>query len=133
MAESEELKSLLMKVREESEKVGLELNIQKKLKPVNLKENQSWILFGRTDADAEAPVLWPPDVKNWLTGKDPDAGKDWRQQKKGMTEDKMAGWHHQLDGHEFEHAPGVGDGQGGLVCCGPWGHKESDTTEWLNS
>ena len=99
-------------------------------KPVNLKRNQSWIFIGRTNA--EAPILWPPDVKTWLIGKDPDTGKDWRQEEKGMTEDEMAGWHHWLDGHEFEQAPGVGDGQGSLVCCSPWGRKESDTTEWLN-
>ena len=83
------------------------------------KGNQSWI--GRADAEAETPILWPPDVKNWLTGKDPDAGKDWRQEKKGLTEDEMVGWHHQLDGHEFGQALGVGDGQGGLECCSPWG------------
>ena len=80
----------------------------------------------------EAPVLWPPDAKNWLIAKDPDAGKDWRQEEKGTTEDAMVRWHHQLDGHEFEQAPGVGDGQGSLVCCSPRGRKESDMTEWLN-
>ena len=90
-----------------------------------------WIFIGRTDAKAEVP-FWPPDAKNWLIGKDPDAGKDWRQEKKGMTEDETVGWHHQLNGHEFEHAPGVGDGQGSLVCCSPWGLKESDTTEQMN-
>ena len=95
----------------------------KKIKPVNLKGNQSWIFIGRTDAEAEAPVLWPPDVNNWLTGKDPDAGKDWRQEEKGMTEDEMVGWYHQLCGHGFEHASGVGDGQGSLVCCSPWEHR----------
>ena len=99
---------------------------------VNPKGNQSWIFIGRTDAEAEAPILWPPDAKSWLIRKDPDAGKDWRQEENGDTEDKMVGWHHQLDGHEFEHAPGVGDGQGSLVCYSPWGWKESDTTEWLN-
>ena len=104
----------------------------KEIKPINPKGNQSWILIGKTDAEAEAPILWLPDVKNWLLGKDPDAGKDWRQEEKGMTEDKMVGWHHQLDGHEFEQTPEAGDGQGCLVCCSPWGHKESDTTEWLN-
>ena len=84
-----------------------------------------------TDAEAETPILWPPDVKNWLLGKDPDAGKDWRQEKKGVTEDEMVGWHHRLNEHEFEQAPGVGDGQGSLVCS-PWGHKELGTTERLN-
>ena len=81
--------------------------------------------------EAVTPILWPPDVKNWLIGKDPDAGKDWRQEK-GITEDEMVGWYHRLDGHEFEETPGVGDGQRSLVCCSPWGLKESDTTEWLN-
>jgi len=95
-------------------------------------KNQSWIFIGRTDAEPEAPKLWPPDVKHWLTGKDPDAGKDWRREEKGMTEDEMVGWHHQPDGHEFEQAPGVCDGQGSLACCSPWGCKELDTTEQLN-
>ena len=104
----------------------------KEIKPVNPKENQSWIFNGRTDAEAEAPMLWPVDGKNWLTGKDPDAGKDWRWEEKGMTEDEMVGWHHWLDGHEFEQAPGVGYGQGYLVCCSPWGCKELGMTEWLN-
>ena len=99
---------------------------------VNRKGNQSWIFTGRTDAEAEAPILWPPDVKNWLLGEDPDAGKDWRQEEKGMKEDAMVGWHHWLNGHVCEQALGVGDGQGNLVCCIPWGCKESDTTEWLN-
>ena len=84
-----------------------------------------------SDAEAETPILGPPDSKNWFIGEDPDAGKDWRQEK-GTTEDEMVGWHHRLDGHEFEKSPGVGDGQGGLASCSPWGHKESDTTEWLN-
>ena len=88
-----------------------------------LKDIQSWILIGRTDAKAETPVLWPPDAKNWLIGKDPDAGKDWGQDEKGMTEAEMVGWHHQLNGHEFEQAPGVGDRQGSLVCCSPWGRR----------
>ena len=92
-------------------------------KPVNPKGNQSWIFIGRTDAEAETPILWPPDVKNWLIGKDPDAGKGWRQEEKGMTEDKIVGWHHQLNGHEFEQAPGVDDGQGSLACCSPWGSR----------
>ena len=84
------------------------------------------------NAKAETPVLWPPHVKSWLIWKDPDAGRDWGQEKKGTTEDEMAGWHHRLDGHEFEWTPGVGDGQGGLACCDSWGCKESDTTERLN-
>ena len=102
----------------------------KEIKPVNPKGNQSW-LFGRTDTEAESPILWLPDAKTWLTGKDPDAGKDWRHEK-ATTEDEMIGWHNQLDGHEFEQAPGVGDGQGSLACCSPWGCKESGRTEWLN-
>ena len=102
----------------------------KEIKPVNLKGNQPWIFTGRTDA--QAPILWPPDAKMWLIRKGPDAGKDWRQEK-GMTENEMVGWHHRLDGHEFEQAPGVGDGQGSLGCCSPWGCKESDMTEWLNN
>ena len=103
----------------------------KEIQPVNPKENQSWIFTGRTDAGAETLIVWPPDVKNWLTGKDPDAGKDWRREEKGTTEDEMFGWHHWLNGQEFEQAPGVGDGQGSLACCSPWGCKESDTTEQL--
>ena len=95
----------------------------KEIKPVNPKENQSWIFIGRTDAEAETPIIWPPDGKNWFTGKDPDAGKGWRQEKKGMTEDEIVGWHHWLNGHEFEQALGVGDGQGSLACCGSWGHR----------
>ena len=104
----------------------------KEIKPVNPKGNQPWIFIGRTDAEAEAPILWPPDAKSWLIRKDPDAGKDWRQQEKGMTEYDNVGWHHRLDGHEFEQALRVGDGQGSLKCCSPRGCKESDTTEWLN-
>ena len=104
----------------------------KEIQPVHPKGDQSWVFIGRTDAEAETPVLWPPHTKSWLIGKDPDAGRDWGQEEKGMTEEEMAGWHHQLDGHEFEWTLGVGDGQGGLVCCGSWGHKELDTTEWLN-
>ena len=96
------------------------------------KGNQSWIFIGKTDAEAETPILWPPDVKNWLIGKDLDTGKDWRQEEKGTTEDEMVRWHPQLNGHEFEQAPGVGNGQGGLVCCSPWGRKQLDTTERLN-
>ena len=101
----------------------------KEIKQVSPKENQYWIFSGRTDAEAEALVLWPRDGKNWLFGKDHDAGKDWRQEKKGSTEDNMVGWHHQLNGNEFEQAPGIDDGQGSLVFCSQWGHKESDTTE----
>ena len=98
-----------------------------------LKEiDQSWVFIGRTDAKAETPILWPPDAKSWLIGKDPDAGKDWRQEEKGTTEDGMVGWHHQLNGQEFGWNLGVGDGQGGLVSCNSWGCKESDTTERLN-
>ena len=111
----------------------LESPLDNKIKPVNHKGNQSWIFTGRTDAEAVAPILWPPDVKNWLIWKDPDAGKDWRQKEKGMTEDEMVGWYHWLDGHEFEQALGDGEGQGSLVCCSLWGHKESDITEWLNN
>ena len=103
----------------------------KEIQAVHPKENQSWIFIGRTDAEAEALILWPPDMKNWLIGKDPDAGKDWRWEEKGMTEDEMVGWHYQLNGHEFEQTLGVGDGQGSLLCCSPRGHKESDMTEQL--
>ena len=107
--------------------------ISRRIKPVSPKGNQSWIFIGGTDADAEASILWPPDAKNWLTGKDPDAGQDWRQEEKGMTEDEIVGWlagwmDHWLYGHEFEQAPGVSDGQGSLVCCSSW----SDMTEQLN-
>ena len=104
----------------------------KETKPIDPKGIQSWIFIGRTDAEAETPILWLPDAKNWLTWKDPDAGKNWRQEEKWMTEDEMVKWHHRLDGHEFEQAPCVGDGQGSLACCSPWGCKESDMTEWLN-
>jgi len=104
----------------------------KEIHPVSPKGNQSWTFTGRSDAEAETPVLWPPDAKNWLIGKDPDAGKDLRQEEKERTEDEMTWWHHWLDGHEFEQTPGVGDGQGGLECCSPWGRKESDMTEQLN-
>ena len=102
------------------------------IQPVHTKGDQSWVFIGRNDAEAETPTLWPPDVKNWLIGKDPHAGKDWKWEEKGTTEDEMVRWHHWLDGHEFEQALGVGDGQGGLVCCSPWGCRESDTTEQLN-
>ena len=104
----------------------------KEIQPVNPKESQPWIFIGRTDTESKVLILWPPDAKNWLNGKDPDAGKDWRQEEKGTTEDEVVGWHHWLDGHEFEQAVGVGDGQGSLACCSPWGCKESDTTERLN-
>ena len=104
----------------------------KEIQPVLPKGDKSWVFIGRTDVEAEIPILWLPDVKNWLIGKDPDAGKDWGQKAKGMTEDEMVGWHHWLDGHGFGWTPGVGDGQGGVVCCGSWGRKESNTTEWLN-
>ena len=105
----------------------------KEIQPVNPKGNKSWTFFGRTDAEAEAPILRPPDAKNWLIGKDPDAGKDWGQEEKGMTQDYMVGWYHWLNGHEFEATPGDGEGQGSLACCSPWGHKESDTSERLNN
>ena len=104
----------------------------KEIQPVHPKWNQSWIFIGRTDAETETPILWQPDAKNWLTGNDSDAGKDWRQEEKGMTEDEIVGWHHQLIGHEFEQTLRVSDGQGNLACCSPWGHKESDMAEWLN-
>ena len=104
----------------------------KEIQPVNSKGNQSWIFIGRTDAEAETPILWPPDSKNWLIGKDPDVGKDWREEEMGRTEDDMVGWLHWLNGHELKQALGVGYGQGSLACCSPWGHKESDTTELLN-
>ena len=102
----------------------------KEIQPVHPKGNQSWIFIGRIDAEAETPIPWPPDAKNWLTEKDLDAGTDWRrEEEKGTIEDEMVGWHHRLNGHEFKQALGVGDGQGSLACCSPWGHKESDTTE----
>ena len=104
----------------------------KEIQPVHPRGDQSWVFTGRTDAKAETPVLWPPHVKSWLTGKDSDAGRDWGQEEKGTTKDEMVGWHHPLDGREFEWTPGVGDGQGDLACCDSWGRKESDTTEWLN-
>ena len=104
----------------------------KEIQPVHSEGDQPWVFFGRNDAKAETPVLWSPHAKSWLIGKDSDAGRDWGQEEKGTTEDEMTGWHHRLDGREFEWTPGVGVGQGGLVCCSPWGHEESDTTEWLN-
>ena len=104
----------------------------KEIQPVHSKGDQSWVFFGRTDVKAETPILWPPHVKSWVIGKDPDSGRDWGQEEKGTTEDEMVGWHHQLNGHEFEWTLGVGDGQGGLVCCSSWGCKEWDTIEQLN-
>ena len=104
----------------------------KGIQPVHPKREESWVFIGGIDVEAETPILWPPDGKNWLLGKDSDAGKDWKQEEQGITEDEMVGLHHQLSGHEFEQAPGVGDGQGNLACCSPWGCKESDMTEWLN-
>ena len=105
-----------------------ELEIQ----PVHPKGDQSWIFIGRTDVEAKTWIFWLPDKKSWFIWKDPDAGKDWRQEEKGTPEDEMVAWHHRLNGHEFEWTPGVGDGQGGLVCCGLWVHKYSDMTEWFN-
>ena len=104
----------------------------KEIQPVHPKGDQSWVFIGRTDAEDETPILWPPDAKSWLIGKDPDAGKDWGQEEKGMTEYKMIGWHHRLNGHGFGWTPAVGDGQGGLASCSSWDHKESDRTEQLN-
>ena len=104
----------------------------KEIQPDHSKEDQPWVFFGRTDAKAETPVLWPPHAKSWLIRKDSDTGRDWGQEGKGMTEDEMAGWHHWLDGREFEWTLGDSDGQGGLACCDSWGRKESDTTERLN-
>ena len=104
----------------------------KEIQPVSPKGNQSWIYIGRTDAEAESPILWLSDVKNIFIRKDPDVGKEWRQEEKGTTEDEMVGWHHRLDGHEFEQALGVGDGQGSLTCYSPWGLKELDVSDPLN-
>ena len=104
----------------------------KEIQTVHPKGDQSWVFIGRTDAEAETPILWPPHAKSWLIGKAPDDGRDWGQEEKGTTEDEMAGWHHRLNGHEFEWTPGDGDGQGGLACCDSWGRKELDTTERLN-
>ena len=114
---AEELMLLKCGVGEDSwESLGL-----KEIQPVNPKGNQYWI--GRIDAEAESPILWPPDMKNWLIGKDPDAGKDWKQEEKGTAEDEMVAWHHQLNGHEIKQAPEVGEGQGSLECRSPWGHR----------
>ena len=104
----------------------------KEIQPVHSKGDQSWVFFGRSNAKAETPILWPPHVKSWLIGKDSDAGRDWGQEEKGTTEDEMAEWHHRLDGHESGWTPRVGDGQVGLVCYDSWGRRESDTTERLN-
>ena len=104
----------------------------KEIQPVHSEGDQPWDFFGGNDAKAETPVLWPPHVKSWLTGKDSDAGRDWGQEEKRTTENEMAGWHHWLDGRESEWTPGAGDGQGGLMCCNSWVCEESDTTEWLN-
>ena len=104
----------------------------REIQPVHPKGDQSWVFIGRTDVEAETPILWPPDAKTWLIWKSPDAGKDWRQEERGTTEGEMAGWHHRLSGRGFGWTPGAGDGQGGLVSCHSWGRKELDTTEWLN-
>ena len=104
----------------------------KEIQPVHSEGDQPWDFFGRNDANAETPVVWPPHAKSWLIGKDSDAGRDWGQELKGMTEDEMAGWHHWLNGRESEWTAGDGDGQGGLVCCDSRGPKESDMTEWVN-
>ena len=104
----------------------------KEIQPVHPKGDQSWVFIGRTDVEAETPILWPSVAKSWLIWRDLDAGKDWGQEEKGMTGDEMVGWHHWLSGHGSGWTPGVGDGQGGLTCCSSWGRKESDMTEWLN-
>ena len=103
----------------------------KEIQPVHSEGTQPWDFFGRNDAKAETPVLWPPHVKSWLIGKDSNAGRNWGQEEKGTTEDEMAGWHHWLNRRESEWTPGVGDGQGGLACCDSWGRRELDTTERL--
>ena len=115
---------------------GLSMQVEspldcKEIQSVHPKGDRSWVFIGKTDVEAESPILWPPDTKSWLIWKDPDAGKDWGQEK-GTTENETVGWHHRLNGHGFDWTPGVGDGQGGLACCGSWGYKESDTTERLN-
>ena len=104
----------------------------KEIQPVHPKEDQSWVFIGRTDVEAETPILWPPDVKNWLIGKDPDAGKDWGWEEKGTAEDEMVGWHHRLNGHGFGWTLGVGEGQRGLACCDSWGHKHCPVLTALN-
>ena len=103
----------------------------KEIKSINPKGNQSWIFIGRPDVEAETPILWPFDAKSWLIGKDPDGGKDWRREEKGMIEDEMVGWHHQLNGHEFEQTPGDHDGQGSLACCSPWDRRVGH--DWVNN
>ena len=126
MAEHQTINALLEKTLES-------LLDCKEIKPAHPKGNQPWIFIWRTDAEAEAPIICPPDAKSQFIRKHPDAGKDRRQEEKETTEDKVVGWHHWLNGHEFEQAPGDGNGQGSLVCCSPWGRKESDMTEWLNN
>ena len=102
----------------------------KEIQPVHPKGDQFWVFIGRTDVEAEAPILWPPDVKSWLIGKDPDVGKGWRQEEKGTTEDEIVGQHHRLNGQGFEQALGVGDGQGSLACCSPQGHSQTQLSYW---
>ena len=119
---------LLMEVLEKTLESPLD---SKEIKPVNPEGNQPWIFIRRTDV--ETLILWPTDGKSQLTGKDPDTGKDWRQEEKGVTEDEMVEWHYWLNGHDFEQTPGDSEGQGGQVCCSPWGCKEADTTEWPNN
>ena len=126
-----------MRYRETQKGINILLYLErwvdcKEIQPVHSKGDQPWVFFGRNDAKAETPILWPPHAKSWLVGKDSDAARDWGQEEKGTTEDEMAGWHHRLDGREFEWTLGDGDGQGWLVCCNSWGWKESDTTERLN-
>ena len=104
----------------------------KEIQSAHPRRDQSWVFIGRTNVEAETPILWPPDAKSWLIWKDRDTGRDWGQEEKGMTEDEKVRWHHQLSGNVFVWTPGAGDGQGGLACCSSWGHKESDMTEWLN-
>ena len=103
----------------------------KEIRPANPKGNQSWIFIESTNAEVDSLVVWPPDAKNWLIGKDPDAGKDWKQEEEGTTEDEMIGWHH-VHWHEYEQAPRAGDGQRSLACFSPWGRTGLDTSEWLN-
>ena len=126
---TEELMLLNCGVGEDAWEIPLDC---KEIQSVHPKGDQSWVFFGRTEAKAETPILWPPHAKSWLIGKDSDAERDWGQEEKGMTEDEMAGWPHRLNGHEFGWTLGVGDGQGGLVCHNSWGRKESDMTERLN-